>query len=111
MEAIYVGETYLEVFVAGKEFFVLLRPNGMLAKMLASNELLSSSILVKKGDAAGAVIRFPADSAPFIFRGIPQHACDDRLRYIMAAWAESYQLSNPVSSETANPANNDTRGL
>jgi len=89
METIHASKTHLEVFVAGKEFFVLLRPRGMLASSVASMDPHSADILVKKVDAAGAIFRFSADCAAVIIRGQPQHACDDRLRYVLAKWFEN----------------------
>jgi hypothetical protein len=90
MEAIHTATTHLEIYASGKEYFALLRPGGMLAVVIAgSGDDLAAKIEVKKLDESGAIFRFPAASAGAIIAGAPRHACDDRLRYLLARWASA----------------------
>lgn len=89
METLHATETHLEIFASGKEFYAMLRPGGLLSDLVAKRAEFARNILVKKLDGSGAVFRFPAETSDLILAAAPKHACDDRLRYLVADWGRN----------------------
>ena len=88
MEAISETPQAIEVFFSGNEYFVVLRPDGMLATAVAQHPDLSTSLQGYRSHF-GYVLRVTPEVAPLLLAAQPAHACDDRLRLMLARWLSS----------------------
>jgi hypothetical protein len=84
----------VEMFIEKLEYFAVFRPSGILARLAANHRELGAEIQVKRHEE-GVVLRIPAVAAAPLMTLSPLHACDDRLRLLVAQWVCRHNTITP----------------
>ena len=97
MEILDKDTRYIELFLDGKEYYALLRPEGMLAKLLEENPAMSEQVEVAR-HYHGVILRIPISFSHVIIGSVGGMIVDDVLRSVLARWAHSAppDPENPV---------------
>jgi hypothetical protein len=89
MESISATPSSLEIYLDGPEYFALLRPVGMLVTTILAHEQLGTLLQVKRFKDGAVLLVTPEAIEPLV-SGLPGHACDDRLRLLVAKWNREF---------------------
>ncbi len=82
MEAVAHLVGRLELYLSGREYHSVMRPEGMLAHVAASSV---AEIEIERFPQ-GALLTFSVEAGRVILDAVPEHACDEALRLEVAIW-------------------------
>lgn len=71
------------VSVNAAEYFVLLRPSGIISKICAESPEASGIVLHLDRKGLGAIIQVPTEVAALVEAAVPGHVCDEEFRRLM----------------------------
>ena len=82
MDVLEMNAESVRIYIAPKEHLAVLRPTGILAQALALNPSLAELPIDLQYE--NSILTIPASCAEEIVKLAPTHACDDRLRLMLA---------------------------